>query len=148
MLRRNDMKFYRNVPVSFVLALACAAAFAQRREAGNLIMDGIPDVPERIASRMNQYQNIRSASFSDWDPHGPGLLINTRFAETNQIHYVAQPGGARQQLTFFSEPVSGGAYNHAPGQNGFLFSMDVGGAENVQLFYYDLVAVTPSLLNA
>jgi dipeptidyl aminopeptidase/acylaminoacyl peptidase len=74
------------------------------------------------------------------------MLINTRFAETNQIHYLAQPGGARQQLTFFSEPVSGGAYNPAAGQKGFLFSMDVGGAENYQLFYYDVAAGKHTLL--
>ena len=140
------MKLRRSLLVLFLLASNLPALFAQRREAGNLIMDGMPEIPERIATRMNQYQNIRSASFADWNPHGPGMLINTRFAETNQVHYVAQPGGIRQQLTFFPEPVSGGAYNPAPGAKGFLFSMDVGGAENYQLFYYDLAAGKHTLL--
>lgn len=65
-----------------VLALNCTASFAQRREAGSLIMDGVSEIP----ARMNQYQNPRSAAFADWNANGPGMLIHTRFGETNQTH--------------------------------------------------------------
>ena len=109
----------------------------QRREVGNLVIDGIPEIPLEIIERMNQYQNVRSAGFVDWNPSGPGILISTRFAETSQLHYVAMPGGARQQLTFFREPVSGGSYFPTTDRHGFTFTMDVGGGENYQLFFFD-----------
>lgn len=86
---------------------------------------------------MNQYQNVRGAGFVDWNPHGPGMLIATRFAETSQLHYVAMPGGARQQLTFFREPVTGGSYFPTAERRGFTFSMDVGGGENYQMYFFD-----------
>ncbi len=54
---------------------------------------------------LNQYQNIRSASFQDWDSRGQGMYIMTRFADVPQVHWVDQPGGARTQLTFLPERV-------------------------------------------
>jgi len=110
----------------------------KKKEVGNLVMEEVPDIPDSIVERMNQYQSIRSAAFSDWDPTTSGMLVSTRFAETSQIHYVANPGGARQQITFFREPVSGGAFCPQPGKRLFLFSMDVGGGEFYQLYTFDM----------
>jgi len=50
-----------------------------RKEAGNLVIEEIPDIPERITERTNQYQNVRSAALVDWDPAGTGMMIATRF---------------------------------------------------------------------
>src|SRR5688572_5664476 len=66
---------------------------------GNLVMEGIPEIPVSLMDKMNQYQNVRSASFEDWTPDGNSILISTRFGETSQLHKVDQPGGARKQLT-------------------------------------------------
>ena len=57
----------------------------------------------RLARRaLNRYQNIRSASFQDWDDAGTrAMYITTRFADTPQVHHVCLPGGARRQLTFY-----------------------------------------------
>ena len=115
-------------------------AFGQEKpkEIGNLVIDGIPDIPERIIDRMNQYQNVRSASFQDWDPTGNGMLISTRFAETSQLHYVEKPGGARKQITFFREPVAGGTFYPKTDRRMFIFVMDKGGAEFYQIYSFDL----------
>ncbi|MBV8834640.1 MAG: hypothetical protein JO108_36030 [Acidobacteriaceae bacterium] len=48
------------------------------------------------------------------------------------------PGGARQQLTFFTEPVHGGTY-HPNGGDYVVFLKDAGG-EWYQLFRYDAAA--------
>jgi dipeptidyl aminopeptidase/acylaminoacyl peptidase len=104
----------------------------------NMVVQGVPEIPQAVVERMNQYLNVRAASFSDWDPNGNGILISTRFADTYQLHYVDHPGGARRQITFFKEPVYSGAFCTAPGKSGFLFSMDVGGGEFYQIYYYDL----------
>ncbi|MFQ6105374.1 MAG: S9 family peptidase [Candidatus Glassbacteria bacterium] len=110
----------------------------ERREEGNLVIEGIPDIPQQVVDRMLQYQNVRSAYLYDWDPSGEGMLISTRFGETSQIHYIEKPGGARRQITFFNEPVSGAAMCPDPTSRSFLFIKDVGGSEFYQVFSFDL----------
>ncbi|MBA7600258.1 Tol-Pal system protein TolB [subsurface metagenome] len=109
-----------------------------RIERGNLVIEGIPEIPQRIVERMFQYHNTRSASVQDWDPDGNGMLISTRFGETTQLHYIENAGGARRQITFFPEPVGGATMCPDPSTHGFLFTKDVGGSEFYQVFYFDL----------
>ncbi len=113
------------------------AATPPRREVGNLIVDGVPDVPAHLAERAHQYQNVRSASFLDWDPDGKGMLVATRFAETAQIHHVESPGAYRQQITFAPEPVGSAIYHPALGGRGFIYQMDAGGNEFHQYYWFD-----------
>ncbi len=125
--------------VFLVISFACPLlSQVERREMGNLVIENIPEIPQRIKDRMLQYQNTRSAAIQDWDPSGEGMLISTRFAETTQIHYVEMPGGARKQITFFNEPVSGASLCPDPSREGFLFGKDVGGGEFYQIFYFDM----------
>ncbi len=126
-----------------ILILFSVTVYSQEEEAGtavpaNIVVQGVPEIPQAVADRMNQYLQVRAAYFADWNPNGPGMLITTRFGDTYQLHYVDHPGGARKQITFFKEPVNVGAYCPAKGKNGFLFSMDVGGGEFYQIYYYDL----------
>ena len=107
-----------------------------KREIGNLLLENIPDIPETISERLNQYQSTREAAVIDWFNEGDGLLVSTRFGETAQLHFVGNAGGTRRQLTFFKEPVFNAAMR--PRANGFFFSKDLGGNENYQLYYYDL----------
>lgn len=136
------MSSNRTLAFACLVCLACAGpsihprpVHAQVREVGQLVFDGVPEVPDRIVSKMNQYQNVRSAAFSDWAPSG-GLVIATRFGETYQIHHVAEPLGARKQLTFFDEPVAGASFGKESGW--FLFNRDFGGNEASQMFRFDL----------
>ncbi|MEH0197597.1 S9 family peptidase [Caulobacter sp. CCNWLY153] len=125
-----------------VLVLAASPAFAQaqagaqpveRREIGNQILEKVPVADPAIRAGLARYQNARSASFQDWAAGG-GMLIVTRFGNTNQIHQVAAPGADRSQLTFHDEPVSG--VHTLPGGD-VLFSKDTGGDEWFQLFVRD-----------
>lgn len=113
---------------------------------GNLIMQDVPSIPDGIAKRTRQYQNVRSASMRSWSPAGESMLVSTRFAETNQIHLIATPMGSRRQITFYDEPVGGGFFCPDPAKNGFLFSKDIGGNEYYQIFYYDLTLGTAEML--
>lgn len=126
----------------FVVVLACCLPVlggdVERREEGNLVIEGVPDIPQRIIDRMVQYINTRGASMRGWDAAGGGMFVSTRFGETNQVHYVGMPGGTRQQITFFSEPVGGVAVCPDPARNAFLFSKDIGGGEQYQIFYFDV----------
>ena len=124
--------------LSVLVAGFNASAQVERQELGNRVIEGIPEVPDRIVERLRQYQSIRSASLAGWLPDGNGILISTRFGETSQIHMVEQPGGARRQVTFFDEPIRSADPGPGPDRNGFLFSKDIGGSEFYQVFYYDL----------
>jgi dipeptidyl aminopeptidase/acylaminoacyl peptidase len=129
-----------------VIAPSAAAAGDEPevREVGQLVFDGIPEVPERIVEKTQQYQNVRHASLAGWAPDG-GLMIATRFGEVDQIHHVARPGAARRQVTFFTEPVRNASFGKEPGC--FLFNRDFGGNEASQIFRFDLSSGEATLLS-
>lgn len=130
-----------------LLLLSTLAASAQeRREQGNLVIEGIPEIPPALVQRLEQYSNTRSAAQHGWDPVGGGLYITTRFGETSQVHRVDRPMGARQQLTFFPEPIRGAAVSPDPARPGFLFLKDIGGSEFYQVFWFDARSGQSSLL--
>lgn len=135
--------------ISLLFLLISASLFAQveRKEKGNLVIEGIPDIPQRIIEKMNQYQNTRSAGLSGWLPNGEGILISTRFGETAQIHHVQTPGGARRQITFFPEPINGASINPDKSKKEFLFLKDVGGNEFAQIYLFDLKSGSYKLLS-
>ena len=111
---------------------------------GNLVMEDIPPIPAAIVDSLNQYQNVRSASFQDWTTDSKGLYILTRFGDVNQIHRVDMPGGARHQVTFYKEPIGG--VNRQPGGSNVIFTRDAGGSEFSQIFLLDPVDGTTTML--
>ncbi|MDH3273995.1 MAG: alpha/beta fold hydrolase [Gammaproteobacteria bacterium] len=121
----------------FFLLVLPAAADAERRVAnnGNLVMEDVPEIPADIVDSLNQYQNVRSASFQAWSGDGESLLINTRFGDVGQLHRVDMPMGARHQVTFYNEPV--GEVSRQPGGSKLIFTRDVGGSEFSQIFLLD-----------
>jgi dipeptidyl aminopeptidase/acylaminoacyl peptidase len=131
----------RTLVLSTLLPLVLAAlpvqAEVDRRTLndGNLVLEDIPPIPQTIVDDLNRYQNVRSASFLDWTADGESLYVSTRFGEVRQIHRVDMPGGARQQLTFFDEPVS--QVSRQPEGSHLVFAMDAGGNEFSQLFLFD-----------
>ncbi|HET9391217.1 MAG TPA: alpha/beta fold hydrolase [Steroidobacteraceae bacterium] len=124
-------------PLALLAALPAAAQpqGASHREHGNLVFEGIPAPDAQLGERLAQYRQYRQATFLDWLPDG-SMLVATRFGDVEQVHRVAAPLGMREQLTFYSEPVSiARAPRTGPG-DGFVFLKDQGGDENDQLFYY------------
>ncbi len=122
-------------------------AWAERKEQGNLVIDGIPDIPSTVRERMLQYQNVRGAAVADWLSGDEGLLMSTRFGETAQVHHIKAPGGARTQLTFFNEPVRGAVADTRLGKNGFYFLKDIGGNEFSQIYYFDRATGRSTMLS-
>jgi len=102
----------------------------------SLLESGMPEVPPQLRSRIEQYQNSRSANALDVAADGSQLLIATRFASTNQLHVVEQPMGMRTQVTFGNEPVNSARF--VPGDpRALLYLQDVGGGEFHQVFRLD-----------
>jgi dipeptidyl aminopeptidase/acylaminoacyl peptidase len=119
------------------LTISSAWADVSRQELNNgmLILEDIPPIPQAIVDDLNQYQNTRSAGFLDWSADGKSLYVSTRFGDVDQVHKVLMPGGARNQVTFFDEPVS--QVQRRPGTEQMMFAMDAGGSEFSQLFTLD-----------
>jgi dipeptidyl aminopeptidase/acylaminoacyl peptidase len=121
------------------LALACATLLASLAHAdvvpkpAALVADGMPTVPAEIAVRTRPYMEFRTATFLGWHPQDRSMLVATRFGNTNQVHRVAQPGGARTQLTFEDDRIA--VAEHAPRRGDVtLVAKDVGGNEFFQLY--------------
>jgi hypothetical protein len=118
------------VSMTLSVAASVAAPEPRRVERGNLVLENVPDIPAAMRDRLRLYQASRGAGLMDFSPDGRGLLIQTRFGETNQLHHVEAPLGMRRQVSFHDEPVNFAMYR--PGrwpQNTILFSRDTGGNE-------------------
>ena len=128
-----------------LLSFNTGAAEVERVTRGNLAIEGIPEIPQELVQRMRRYQYARSAVFAGWTPDGR-VTISTRFGNTNQMHVVDKPMGARCQITFFDEPVNGGGWSPTGARKGMIYTRDSGGDENYQLEYLDPASADPMRL--
>jgi len=111
----------------------------------NLIIQGIPAIPDSIVEGVKKYTESRGAVFCDWHPKRKEMIISTRFGNVPQLHLVSMPLGARKQLTFFNEPISIASFEPLKGDY-FLFTKDKGGNEFSQIYKYDLQTAAIQLL--
>ena len=102
---------------------------------GQLILQDVPEIPVALVDRINQYQNVRSATFLDWTRDGEGIYIRTRFGDVNQVHRVDSPGAYRMQMTWLREPV--GEVVRRKGSDELAITMDQGGGELDQIYLFD-----------
>ncbi len=138
------MKSLLRLFVALVLAAAPLIAQDEIPPNENLVADGIPKISATLAENVERYTNARSAFFQSWNPQRREMLIGTRFGDTGQIHVVSMPGGARTQLTFYSERTGSAIF--APQGGFFIFSKDIGGGEFYQIYRQDLVTGDVTLL--
>ena len=106
-----------------------------RTNDGQLILQGVPEIPPELVGRLKQYQDVRSARFLAWTRNGRGMYIRTRFGDTSQVHKVQDPGGTRRQMTWFREPI--GQVARRPGSDELAITMDRGGGEQDQIILFD-----------
>jgi dipeptidyl aminopeptidase/acylaminoacyl peptidase len=128
-----------------IIVLGSRPAVAAVEERGNLVLDNVPSVESPLTARLEDYVQARGASFVDWLADG-SLLVATRFGDAEQLHRVATPLGAREQLTFSREPVTVARAPQTAAATGFVYLRDQGGNENSQLFWYDQKTRTSRLL--
>jgi len=121
------------LPLAPALAAEDAAPAAVEARPAALVADGVPAVPSDLAAASRPYMESRGASFVGWNDGDKSMLIATRFGNTSQIHRVAMPMGARQQLTFEEEPVSAGAWSPKSADI-MLVQKDIGGNEFYQIY--------------
>jgi dipeptidyl aminopeptidase/acylaminoacyl peptidase len=140
--------FRRMILVLAAIGVSAACGFAQQpviAPGENLVVDGVPAIPASLAETAGRYGSYRGAILADWHPTQREMLITTRFGDTPQLHMVKSPGGARQQLTFFPDPLPGGQF-HPNGGDYIVFMKDSGGGEWYQIYRYDLKTGDVTLL--
>jgi dipeptidyl aminopeptidase/acylaminoacyl peptidase len=133
---------------AIVIVLLAGLALAQEEVVApneNLVVEGIPKIPQSLAESVGRYSEFRAAGFLSWHPLRREMLITTRFSDTPQVHQVKFPGGARTQLTFFPDRIADAIYQPVNGDS-FLFMKDVGGGEFFQIYRYDMDSDNITLL--
>jgi dipeptidyl aminopeptidase/acylaminoacyl peptidase len=125
----------RSLAVILACTLAPTPVLAQAsgvvEKPAALVADGVPAIPAALAAETRPYMEFRTAGFAGWNAADRSMLISTRFGNTAQIHRVAMPMGAREQLSFEVEPVGG---RWSPAGDVLVVSKDRGGDEFFQLF--------------
>ncbi len=140
--------------LSFVLlwTAASAAQPAALKPGDNLVLRGIPPVPESILTAISPYSEFRQAAFVAWRGTSREMLICTRFGSAYQFHLVNAPGGARSQLTFVPDGIAVTTPADAtavfnPAGTAFVYVRDTGsGKQRYQLFRFDLQPSKTTLL--
>lgn len=144
----------RQYSITLVLFTAlCWAGFSQDvsqessyiKPGDNIVFENVPPIPISVTEATARYGDSRSAEFLSWSPGRREMLITTRFADANEIHLVRNPGGVREQLTFFPDPVRAAIFD--PARDGsFLFIKDIGGSEWYQFYRFDTATGDVTLL--
>ena len=102
---------------------------------GQLLMEGIPEIPESLPQTLSRYQDIRTTRFVGWTKDSKSIFIKTQNGEVTQLHRVDKPGGTRHQLTFGKEPI--GEVARQPGSNLLAITRDKGGDEFDQVYLFN-----------
>jgi len=144
--------------LAFVALIGPSAAAGQDQvvpRPDTLLTEGMPAIPAAVDEAMAPYYRYRRAIFVAWHPLRREMLVGTTFGDTQQLHYVAAPAGARTQLTFYDDGIGGGqrripidaSFEPKAGKY-FVFRKDTDGREHYQLYRYDVEAGAVAALTA
>jgi dipeptidyl aminopeptidase/acylaminoacyl peptidase len=140
-------------PFAAALALFASAVFAQTPAEvvapnANLLIEGIPAIPQSLAARVGGYSDFRGHSFADWHPARREMLVSHRAAgsNVNQLFLLTAPGASAERLTDFPEPISNGSFDPRRGRF-VIYSRDTGGNEAARIYRLDLDTRISTLLS-
>jgi dipeptidyl aminopeptidase/acylaminoacyl peptidase len=101
----------------------------------NLVVQGIPPVPQSLADAIGRYNDFRGHAFVDWHPQQREMLVAHRKAGANtaQLFRLTAPLAEPQPLTDGAEPVTQASYEPRHG-NYIVFERATGGNEVAQIY--------------
>jgi len=114
----------------------------------NLVVQGIPPIPQSLVERVQRYTDFRGHAFADWHPTRRELLVAYRKAgdDTPQLYRLAGPMAELEQLTAEADPVRVGTYEPRDGKY-LVYARSSGGNEAAQLYRLDLDTRKTTLLS-
>jgi dipeptidyl aminopeptidase/acylaminoacyl peptidase len=141
------------LPALLVVLAACAPTKpAQAPEPvfapnANLVLQGVPPIPQSLVERVQRYNDFRGHGLVDWHPLQRHMLVAHRKAGDTlvQLHLLRGPMQPPEQLTHDSEPVTSGSFEPREGRY-VVFTRSSGGNEAAQLYRLDLDTRKVSLL--
>ncbi len=105
----------------------------------HLTVRGIPAIAQSMAQQLTPFNEFRPRKLLGWHPQQRTMLISTRGkGATAQLHLLAKPMGAMEQITDFPDPVKHAQFHPKHGKY-LVFAKDTGGNEAMQLFRLDLL---------
>jgi protease II len=104
----------------------------------NLVIEGIPPVPQSLVDQVERYTRFRGHAFVDWHPVKAEMIVAHRLpdADTVQLFRLSDAMGTLAPLTTGPDPVSAGMYEPRSGRY-IVFSRAAGGNEVYRLFRLD-----------
>jgi len=102
---------------------------------GQLVLQGIPEIPAGLTDSLERFNDSRSTLFAGWSSDGKRAYVKTRSDGVNQIHSIRRAGGPMRQITERKEPV--GEVARQPGGDLIAFSMDEGGSGYDHIYLLD-----------
>ena len=142
----------RNFPSALCVAVAAGLLGAAQERTlpvpPNVTVDGVPPIPMALVEAVAPYGQSRQARMVAWHPAERRMVIVTTFGNVPQLHQVRFPGGARTQLTFFTDgvpPRPGAVFG--PQGDFLVYQKDIaGGGESNQLYRHDLATGNATML--
>lgn len=113
----------------------------------NLVVQGIPPIPQSLVAEVAKYTDFRGHAFVDWHPQRREMLVAHRRAggNTAQLFRLAAPMAEPEQLTDFADPVTSASYEPREGKY-IVFERSVSGSEADQVYRLDLETRQVALL--
>ena len=105
----------------------------------NLVAQGIPPIPARIAVQVAGYTDFTGHAFVDWHPVRREMLVSHRLpgASVPQLFRIVAPMAAPEQLTDSADPVRYASFEPRDGRY-IVFARGSGGNEQDKLYRLDL----------
>jgi len=121
------------------------AAFAPN---ANLVLQGIPPIPQSLVDRLQRYTDFRGHGFVDWHPTRREMLVAHRKAgaSTAQLYRLSGPLAEPEPLTAEVDPVTVASYEPREGRY-LVYARSSGGNEAAQLYRLDLDTRQQTLLS-
>jgi len=147
----NSILRYALAVTSALTLSACTAPASDRQGAAgaasapllapnpNLVVQGIPPIPQSLVQQVARYTDFRGHAFVDWHPQRREMLVAHRKAggNTSQLFRIAGPLAEPEQLTDFPDPVTRARYEPRDGRY-IVFERAAGGSEASQVYRLDL----------
>ncbi len=108
----------------------------------DLVLDGVPAIPARLARELAPYGQFRTHAMLSWHPLRREILVRRRVNATEQVYLVSEPGAPPVALAGFPDAVEDASFQPTTGRY-IVLARVAGGARRLYRYDLDAHATTP-----